>query len=295
MNCREFIIEFEDRAALSETATRHLTICADCRQKSDRQTRVWLMIDRLERVAAPPDFDFHVKAKIANAAPSDFKTPRFLPVLRYVLPLSVVVLLLSLFIFNSPYFSDRQISPPVVQKINELPNVKADLPVDSAASNQPAFVESDEKKSVAALPSPNGDLPFNRRNVQIAKVQPKERGKIPARSIDSDAGGSSRVDSYTKTATFTPAGINLNANVANAPKIESPKQASDEQILSFFGVETVLENGKRIVKALPEDVAGRSGIRIGDVIETVKGDSLTVLRGTEKIEITLQNKVNKPR
>jgi len=63
----------------------------------------------------------------------------------------------------------------------------------------------------------------------------------------------------------------------------------DEQILTFFGIETVNEDGKYKVKSLQKDKEGeRSGVKIGDVIEQLKGNTITILRGIEKFEITLK-------
>ncbi len=78
MNCRNFLKEFEDRAALTETATLHLNDCAGCKKVNDEQTRVWQMIETLPAVDAPKDFDFRLKAQIAKAKSENFQ-PRFSP------------------------------------------------------------------------------------------------------------------------------------------------------------------------------------------------------------------------
>ncbi|MDQ3062111.1 MAG: hypothetical protein M3R14_04510, partial [Acidobacteriota bacterium] len=104
MNCRDFLIEFEERTALTEAAMFHLDDCPSCKKTSREQTRVWQMIDVLPRVDAPNNFDFRVKARIANSKSTDFQ-PRFFPVLRFVMPLGVIVLLLGLIAFNTNYFS----------------------------------------------------------------------------------------------------------------------------------------------------------------------------------------------
>ena len=132
MNCRDFINEFEDRNALGETATLHLNDCADCKKINGVQTRVWQIIDRFEPVAAPKDFDFRVKARIANAKPGDFQS-RFLPVLRYVLPLSVVGLILAFVIFNGFYSFDNKTVPQVAET-NFQPTIRKE---NSSAGTSP--------------------------------------------------------------------------------------------------------------------------------------------------------------
>ncbi|MCY7377201.1 MAG: hypothetical protein LH472_14670 [Pyrinomonadaceae bacterium] len=309
MNCREFTIEFEERGSLSEPATRHLTICADCKKISDRQMQIWLMIDGLKPVAAPNDFDIRVKARIANAKPSDFQSPRFLPILRYVLPLSVVVLLFGLFVFNSAYFSGSQNVPQIAQSIIENPTAKENPPVNIAFANQLAFAPSNGNKSavepsltagnsIVEIPSKTAKRLENNQDVKFetAALSSNRQAKSPRKSGGNDSGGGSRVSALSETTIRTPKGINLNANVNGAPKIESPKPAGDAEILSFFGIETVLENGRRTVKSLTKNsAAGRSDVKVGDVIEKVKNNSVMILRGTEKLEITFQSSVNQQR
>ena len=302
MNCREFIIEFEDRENLSETATLHLTVCTDCLKISERQTQIWRLIDGLNKVDAPNDFDFRVKARIAQGKPSDSRTPRFLPVLRYVLPLSVVVMLLGLFVYNSAYFFGSQNTPQTAYNVTESTNAETVSPVI-----QTAAAVSDKDKTLAA-PSLTDEksptLPANSKlseknqyeKVETAKLPSNRQIKSSGKSFEEDlSGGGSRVSSLGVAKPRTPVGINLNANIANAPKIEAPKSVGDEQFLSFFGIETTLESGKRTVKSLVKNsVAERSGVKVGDTVEKIKNDSLTILRGTEKHEITLQNNISQP-
>jgi hypothetical protein len=297
MNCREYTIEFEERGNLSETATLHLKICADCKKLSDRQAQVWRMIDELKRVDAPNDFDFRVKAKIAQGKPSDFQSPRFLPILRYVLPLSVVVVLCSLFVFNSAYFSGAS---EIAQKTIEIPNVGAVLPVNASLTNQIAFAPPNEDKTVVTPPltdeksllalTPKQSKNESPKPSEIAASAPNRLIKSPKAKVEKSSGGSN--DLLTGTSPiFLPKGINPNRPTTTvAPNGETPKPLNGEQLLSFFGIETVIEKGKRIVKNLQENnVGARSGVKVGDVIETVKQNSITVTRGTEKVEISLQN------
>ncbi len=72
-----------------------------------------------------------------------------------------------------------------------------------------------------------------------------------------------------------------------------------------LGIEIVSENGNRRVKSVKkESVAERSGVKVGDLVEAIDGEKvsgdvvrgkklegkqITVLRGTEKVEITFDN------
>lgn len=297
MNCREFIIEFEERGVLSEIAQLHLTACTDCKKTSERQKQLWLMIDDFQPVAAPTDFDFHVKARIARAKPSDFQKPAFLPILRYVLPLSVVVLLLGIFVFNLGIFSAATNDSPIAQVETITPTIKNELPLNVSLANQLAFAPSESNKTVAA-PKVIGegslvpqDIPQSSKNDRNTKIETADLlfNKSPKSKYKDEQGGGSRVSALTPVIPVLPVGINLNGNTANAPKIEAPKSLSDEQRLDFLGIKTAVENGKRMVKSLEKDKSGEiSGVKVGDVIEKVSGNTLTIQRGTENLEITLR-------
>ncbi len=109
--------------------------------------KIQQMIKNLHRVDAPKDFDFRLKARIANAKSTDFQ-PRFLPVLRYVLPLSVVVLIFTFVIINGIYFGGNnqtvaEVQPiPVETKLHRrtIPQVgspeAAQIPAEIHAANR---------------------------------------------------------------------------------------------------------------------------------------------------------------
>ncbi len=292
MNCREFLIEFENRLSLTETATLHLNGCPDCQKTSSEQTRVWQMIDGLNQVGAPKDFDFRVKARIANARPTDFQ-PRFLPVLRYVLPLSVVVLLVGLFAFNTFYSSNK---PQMAESKIAAPIGREDLPTNTALTNQLAFTKEE-------LPAAN-TKPSEAKKVVAMNPSPKSTIKTPFRIIKEDIGGS-RISTFKSATVFTPENFNPNQTAVSTSNSEDKPPISVEQIGEFLGIEIVLENGKRRIKSVIQNsLAGRSGIKVGDIIDELNGKklsieqhgfkmielkTLTVLRGSERIEIILDN------
>lgn len=304
MNCREFTIEFEDRGTLSETARLHLTVCTDCRKASERQTQVWLMIDTLKPVAAPNDFDFHVKARIAQAKPSDFRKPAFLPVLRYVLPLSVAVLLLGVFVFNSTYFSTAPTNNSFAQTETQTPaTTKNELPRNIALNETTAFApatnESSEKMVIAPPPtdekifagtSPSKDAkPGRKEPVEVAESSNNRTLNSLGNSEENEPVGS-RVLAVNSAVILYPK--NLTPNQQNQPSssgFEAGRPIGDEGTLDFFGIRTITESGKRTVKSLDRGKQGeRSGVRIGDIIERVNQSTLTIRRGTETLEITLR-------
>ena len=321
MNCREFTAEFEERSALTQAATLHLNDCPGCKKTSAEQTRVWQMIDGLKRVDAPNDFDFRVKARIANKKPADFQ-PRFLPVLRYVLPLGLVVLILGAVIFNTAYFSDGSSSPAIAENIQQAPSA-VEIPSTNSVSPEqfPAIINSqqsftDEKVFVG---SSNQNIQ-TLRNEREAKLRNEREAKFVAvKSVQKPAakprresvkvdleGGGYHDKTSTEVRVITPENISPNNPSAILPNEANAKPLTDEQMLDFIGIKMTSENGRKKVQSVASgSAAERSGVKVGDVIEaidgkqiggepmkTFEGKKLTVVRGAAKVQINLQNKQN---
>jgi hypothetical protein len=314
MNCREFTAEFEERSALTQAATLHLNDCPGCKKTSAEQTRVWQMIDDLKRVDAPNDFDFRVKARIANKKPADFQ-PRFYACLRYVLPLGLVVLILGAVIFNTAYFSDGSSSPAIAENIQQTPSA-AEIPSSNSVSPEqfPPIINSQQSftNEKVFVDSPNQSIKTQRNEQEAHFVAVKSTRKLPARlskenrrEAEDEGAGSHDISVRPPPPPILPSGISPNQSVETNPNAGDSKSAGGH-ILSFIGIETISESGGRKVKSVMSgSAAERSGVKVGDVIEaidgkqiggepmkTFEGKKLTVVRGGEKIEINLPNKQN---
>ncbi|MEO8074386.1 MAG: PDZ domain-containing protein [Acidobacteriota bacterium] len=272
--------------------------------------KIQQMIKNLPRIDAPKDFDFRLKARIANARPTEFQ-PRFLPVLRYILPLSVVVLIFTFVVINGVFFgrnnqtaeavqqipvesktaqtNDLQTAPPEVAKIPAKPAPQSDL----ADSNFPKVEEKEKEK-----------IPVEKTNLVAVKSQKKTQPELPKEKVIDNGGGShDSAASYLRV--ITPNGIHVNDVVETSPNNEHKNDILTKQILLPLGIEIVSENGKRRVQSVKKgSIAERSGVKIGDLVEmidgekvsgdavhnkTLQGKQITVLRGTEKVEITFDN------
>lgn len=304
MNCREYTAEFEERRArLSEAARLHLDDCPGCEKTSRAQTRVWQAIDALARVDAPNDFEFHVKAKIANAKPADFQ-PRFLPVLRYVLPLGLIVMVLGLLTFNTSLFvgndGESRLSQTPVQ-----PTPAAVIPpIDSFSSNQVAVAAASGEILPANIA--NADMKPTQSGQQgqlaTAKVSPKMRTNAPKKNVDDNFLGWKDTTVSEEKGRF-PFGLDPNRTIKTLPRVENENFLSDT--FQVFGIETVSESGKLKVKTVKQNsLAERSDVKVGDVIEAVNDVKLsasaprpkkievkkmTIVRDGEKIAISVKN------
>jgi hypothetical protein len=69
MNCQKCKIEIEERDArreyLSHAAETHLEGCANCRAFGDERLALRRLVGGLERVSAPADFEFRMRARMA--------------------------------------------------------------------------------------------------------------------------------------------------------------------------------------------------------------------------------------
>src|ERR1044072_1965410 len=108
-NC-EVIRRELDEVTLGETistgAGEHLRECAACREFNEKQTRLREIVGSLGTVSAPPDFDFRLRARLANdAGGASF---HFWPLARRGLAFAAVLLvfvmgaLLIRNVFNRP-------------------------------------------------------------------------------------------------------------------------------------------------------------------------------------------------
>jgi len=281
--------------------------CPGCKKTSGEQTRVWQMIDGLKRIDAPNNFDFRVKAKIANAKPADFQS-RFLPALRYVLPLSLVVLVLGLLAFNTSFFFGKNNAPQVAEAVDPQTSEKEIAPINSFSSNQTAASNATNEILLANLANANVDSSENNQEKQFvaAKSPSKPRTGAPKKNVKDNFVGW-RDLSATKQNDKYPLGLIPNQTVEISPNGGNSNSVSDEEMLKLLGIEFVRESGNLKVKTIQENSpAARAGVEVGDVIEAIDGvklsaepisgkkevKKLTVARGTEKIEIVLQNKLN---
>ena len=306
MNCREFTNEFEERKPLTQTATLHLNDCPNCKKMSEQQARVWQMIDALHQVNAPNNFDFRVKARIASARPIDFQ-PRFLPVLRYVLPLSVIILLFGFITFNTLYFSNGQNEAQTSAVVPPMPLSKGNVSADPATENSSVATTSQPfsgDKLIVTAPSSNIQTTNINREAKFVAVKtpPKPLIKSPLEKTKKVEPGSRDIALTKLAPVLTPIGI-PNQEIEPAPK-NNALPVLVEQMGQFLGFEIVAENGNCKVKSVRQDsLAARSGIKAGDIIEELDGKklsdeslraktlqvkTLTLMRGSEKIEVTLQ-------
>ncbi|HEY0429180.1 MAG TPA: hypothetical protein VGC76_15475 [Pyrinomonadaceae bacterium] len=254
--------------------------------------KVRLMLSDLKRVEAPKDFDFRLKARIARGAPERQKTGWF-PLLRYVAPLCLAIIVLAVLVINGLYSVD-QISAPPLAANRALPPIEN---INSASAAQPKeqFVADD-----ANPPPPSFENTANASKKET-RVFPKdselaaniEKPKTEKPKMENNGGGS-RDSAVANANPLLPNGFTPN------------KFNQVKDVLLIIGIDAAFSDNKWKVKSVAENSkAANAGVKTDDVIEAIDGSALasetipakksysgklTIARGAEKLEIKLQNK-----
>ena len=267
------------------------------------------MIGDLKRIDAPKDFDFRLKARMAKEKPTDFK-PRFLPVLRYVLPLSAILVIFAFVILNGLYFPDSQ-AVSQVEEVTPKPTIeKGSLPiiqvanVSNAAKDGESVVEVLPIKQEPAKVEKNVKPSVNETQFIVVKsptVIPKKN--LAVKEVKDENGGGSRDSASSSPINILP-NVNLNSTPQTLSNTENLPFLNAQEILSQLGIEASFSDASWKVKSVKQySLAENSGVQIGDVVEAIDGEKLsdkpllsksiagkklTIRRGAEKIEISLQ-------
>jgi hypothetical protein len=164
-NC-EVIRQELDELMLDETSSarvvEHLRECAACREFNEKQTRLRQIVGSLGTVSAPPDFDFRLRARLANDAGS--ATFHFWPLARRGLAFAAVLLV---FVMGAL----------VVRSVFNRPQENKQVATTEQHNNTPA------PPTVAPTQEPNFALPISEsspeRRPQIVRNERPSRIKRP--------------------------------------------------------------------------------------------------------------------
>jgi hypothetical protein len=258
------------------------------------EAKVRKLLGNLQRVDAPKDFDFRLKARIANSEAKDFQ-PRLFPVLRYAAPLGLAIIILAVIVVNNLYSVDNgsiQVAENNVQ--NQIRSVN--MP-DNSAPKETLIAETTPQSIVAENLTTNPPVSTNKKetktfskNFELAANSGKPKNDKP----QADNNGGSRDSALSNTNVLMPKGFGGNNSV------------QVKEVLEIIGIKANFAGNQWKVESVGENtVAGNSGVKANDVIEAIDGKTLTgetipaksyggkltVLRGGERLEIKLlQNK-----
>ena len=221
----------------------------------DAHDNVAQMLSALPRVEAPANFEFGVRAKIASGGRS--RSP-LIPFLKIAAPLALI-LLVTTFVFyygTSPTADNSD----VVQRpaIVEPP----------AAS--PLVVAAEAPAEIVSGPRVGDSLPVepDRPTVEPIRVANSSPSVIRDRSTTARRIEGGSVDRTLESArTITAPGFE---SVSRGNENSSGAEISIREVLTTLGIAAVFSDGGwKINSAADGSLAHRSGIRAGDVIESI--------------------------
>lgn len=260
----------------------------DIKNESADSELVSHLLQSLRRVEAPGDFEFRVKARVANADASDYRPKAFLPFLRYAMPLGLVLFVGALYALSGLYNPDRQDVPVVAESA-----VSPSLPA-AEAEPAPAVVA----KTEIADELPGSPEPVNQSAPEKIAVRRVKNGQAnPVKRRETQP---------------VPVGGSVDMAVKGVPKTILPRGLDPDELevsasgfLTAIGIDAEFGQGGWKVKNVKADSpAERAGIKTGDVVEAIddrriddktvfKGNfgakSLKVLRENKQVTLNLKN------
>jgi hypothetical protein len=259
------------------------------------EAKVRELLGSLQRVDAPKDFDFRLKARIAGSEAKDFQ-PRLFPILRYAAPLGLAIIILAVIVVNGLYSVDDnsiQVAEKSVQ--NQTKSVNAP---DNSTPKDTLIAETTPQTIVAENLTANPPTITNKKDTKTFSKDfelASNSGKLKNDKPQAENNGGSRDSALSNTNVLMPKGFGGNNSVPV------------KDVLEIIGIKAKFSGNQWKVESVGENtVAGNSGVKPNDVIEAIDGKNLsgetipaaktfsgklTVMRGGEKLEIKLlQNK-----
>lgn len=223
------------------------------------------LIATLKQIDAPGDFNFRVRARIADGKPAATYIGWFPASTRVAVPLALVLMAGGYFGLSSYYQPDESLvsSVAVPQNPDTLPPIEpvASGPVVATdISTVSSAVRADDART-ESLVRPSG-------NVGPTRVFPR----TPARS----AGSGSYDEAAREVRKIYPRGFNPSPQTpANGLGSGTELTMSAKDLLTVIGIAAAFDGtGWKASSVGNGSLAGRSGIRAGDLIEAVDGQTL---------------------
>ena len=156
----------------STSAAEHLKECSDCREFNRTQTKLRRMVGSLGTVEAPPDFDFRLRARLANDSTSNVF--HYWPLVQRGLAVAAVLIVIAFGVIVV-----RNVVNQPKEVVAEKPSTPPQSPRQVESPQQPNPTSGSEQTAVHVSTS-GSDKNRNER-----KAQPGPRIKRPLSTVDS--------------------------------------------------------------------------------------------------------------
>ena len=221
-NCEVIRRELEELmldGTCSTSAAEHLKECSDCREFNRTQTKLRRMVGSLGTVEAPPDFDFRLRARLANDSTSNVF--HYWPLVQRGLAVAAVLIVIAFGVIvvrnvvnqQKEVVADKTPAPPQVPKQVDPPQLSP---------------TSGSEQTAAHVPTSGSDKNRNERKGQSGpRIKPRlstldsafDRAEVisAAEAVNSDASNVFSID-----ASAEPLRLSLDDGRGNAKTISVP-------------------------------------------------------------------------
>ena len=171
----------------STTAVDHLRECGACREFQEKQTRLRQIVGSLGTVAAPADFDFRLRARLANESSSAASHISFVtwPVLRRGFAAAALLLVFATGAYlvrnalNQPTASDEMAKQAAAPAVREEPKPQETV--------TPGTSEMPKPQDVAVIPSERPQKNKTERPRQVAIRNMRQLATVDSASTRAEA------------------------------------------------------------------------------------------------------------
>jgi len=252
-------------------------IASQANSLSGDDERVTKLLYSLPRVEASKDFEFKVKARIAQTKSAP-RRPSYIKALAYILPIFLVLVAASIFFLRQPSNAgEEEIS--AVQ-----PSVA--VPEEQPVVNQ---VAEEAPLPVASKPDPSTPTTSTRQATIVNNKQPAET--ITTGGRGRHIRGGSFDSALSPSNTILPRGFKV-PDIQRTTNPDAPNQKPTVgEVLRTYGVSASHGAGGWTVSGVSGNAA-KAGIQKGDVIEMAQTDAngthISVKRGGSNLQISLK-------
>ena len=235
--------------------------------------KVSSLLRGLRRVDTPANFDFKLKARIANATPSRTGSAGLFPVLKFAAPLLLLLPIVGFFITNGLFSSD-QASIPEGNPANQLEPLEG----FAIAEQAPLTPAGPGAKTTEISPAPLQTV-----ERAAVSVNPKRRPRSRIAAIETQGRGSFDINLKQPNKVIDIEKPNVMSTTSPQPKSEpdSTDERKIVEVLSSLGADTGFVRGELKVSGIrASSTAERGGLQAGDVLKAIDGkpiDESTVL------------------
>jgi hypothetical protein len=233
---------------------------------SDEQ-KISQVLSTLKRVEAPKNFDFHLKARIANARPADYQKTSLFPILKYAMPLGLFLAVgAGMFLYSSysTGLNTEMVGEPTGTSILNPAPVATTEPTVAQPNSFPP-----NDPSIVASASPEASGP--QRNPDESRVA--SNPKMPS------LGGSRDFRDFALPPPIgVPPNNSADKTVGVAPPPRTPKGMSSlnpmglSDALRMIDAEAEFENNTWVVKSVKANgIADQMGLKAGDKLKAIDG------------------------